>query len=161
MGADDPARRTDRPGPFVRPAGYVDPEPIVRRIGDRPLFLGNRHAADPDRHDRTFEHVLSLTAEAQPLTTHHRPLVDGPGNDWASFERAVETARRLYRRAEATLVHCNAGISRSTTILATTIAAEEDRSYRDAIAIVQAARPHAVAHPALCELSVTYLAART
>jgi atypical dual specificity phosphatase len=152
--------RTDPPEPIVRPFGYVADEPIVRRIGDRDLFLGNEFAADPERHDRTFEYVLSATADERPLTTHHHPLDDGPDNDWAAFEAAVETARALYRRDGSVLIHCKAGISRSSVLMATALAAEEDRRLDESFAIVHDARPHAVAHPALHESAVVYLAAR-
>ncbi|EMA55569.1 dual specificity protein phosphatase family protein [Halococcus salifodinae] len=166
MNPDEPDRtaptpnRTDTPEPIVRPFGYVADEPIVRRIGDRDLFLGNWFAAAPERHDHAFAHVLSATSEERPLTTHHHPLDDGPGNDWPAFEAAVDTARALYRRDGSVLIHCKAGISRSSVLVATTLAAEEDRRLDDAFAIVHEARPHAVSHPALHESAVIYLAAR-
>jgi len=144
---------------FVRPFGYTADHAVVRRVGDRDLFVGNVHAADPERHDRQFEHVLSATGDEQPLTTHHHPLTDGPGNDWESFERAASAARELHRREGATLVHCEAGISRSATLVAVALAAEEDRTFVDALQEVQDARPHAIPHPTLHELGVVYLAA--
>lgn len=147
--------------PLVRPFGYVDDEPVVRRIGDRDLYLGNAAAAHPERHDRTFEYVLSATAEERPLTTHHHPLTDGRGNEWAAFEAAVDAARALHRRDGSVLVHCKAGISRSSALVATALAAEENRPFRDALAVVQDARPHAMPNPALHELAVVYLAARS
>ncbi|EFW90346.1 Dual specificity protein phosphatase [Haladaptatus paucihalophilus DX253] len=153
-----------RPDVFVRPLGYVADEPVVRRIGARDLFIGNESAARPDchdRYDRTFEYVLSASTEKQPLTTHHHPLIDGAGNEWRAFEAAVDTARRLFRRDGSLLVHCTAGVSRSSTLIAATLAAEEDREFHDALAIVQDARPHAMPNPALHELAVTYLAAKT
>ena len=167
MDGNDPtesAGTTDEDGMdseiLVRPLGFVEDEPIIRSIGDRDLYIGNTHAADPDNHDRTFDHVLSVCREKCPLTTHHQPLHDGPETDWPAFERAVDTARRLYRNEGSMLVHCKAGISRSTTILATTLAAEEDMAFREALVLVQEARPFAVPHPALHELAVVYLAAR-
>ena len=166
MNPDEPDRtaatadRSGTPEPIVRPFGYVADEPIVRRIGERELFLGNEFAADPARHDRSFEFVLSATTDERPLTTHHHPLDDGPGNDWSTFEAAVDTARALYRREGSLLIHCKAGISRSSALVATTIAAEENRRLDDAFAIVHEARPHAVSHPALHESAVIYLAAR-
>ena len=33
------------PGHWIRPFGYIEPEPVVRQIGDRVLYLGNKHAA--------------------------------------------------------------------------------------------------------------------
>lgn len=145
--------------PLIRPFGFVEDHPVIRRIGDRELYLGNVHAADPTGHDREFAYVLSATAEPQPLTTHHHPLVDGSGTDWPAFRSAVDRCRSLYRQDGSTLVHCAAGISRSSALLATTIAAEEQRTFREALAVVQNARPFAMPHPALHELGVVYLAA--
>ena len=145
--------------PLIRPKGYVADEPVIRRIGDRDLFFGNEHAADPTRHDRTFDVVVTVSSDAQPLTTHHRPLADGPGNEWRAFEGAVDTARRCYRRDGPTLIHCEAGISRSTTVIAATLAAEDGLSLREALERVHDARPLAMPNPALHELAVAYLAA--
>ena len=152
-------RATTTAEPVVRPFGYVEDRPVIRRIGDRELFLGNALAADPDEHDRAFDHVLSATPERHPLTTHHRPLHDGPGNDWSAFEAAADTARTLYRSEGSVLIHCRAGISRSATLIATALAAVEGRRFRAALATVQEARPQAVPHPALHEAAVIYLAA--
>jgi atypical dual specificity phosphatase len=124
------------------------------------LFIGNVHAADPERHERQFDHVLSVTGDEQPLTTHHHPLSDGADNDWRTFEAVADAAHLLYRRDGSTLVHCEAGISRSATLVALALAAEEDWTFVDALHEVQNARLHAVPHPALHELGVVYLAAR-
>jgi atypical dual specificity phosphatase len=146
--------------PPFRPHGYVEDVPVVRRIGARDLYLGNVHAADPDRHDRSFDFVLSATRDPQPLTTHHHPIVDGPEIEWPRFEAAVDTTRDLFRRDGSLLVHCTAGISRSTTLVATTLAAEEELSLSDALDAVTDVRPFAQPHPSLHELAVVYLAAR-
>lgn len=158
--ADDAGSPADRAGPFVRPFGHVAAEPVVRRVGDRDVFVGNRHAATRAAPDTAFRHVLSLTREPAESTTHHRPIRDGPAATWTEFAAAADTARRLRRRDGPLLVHCAAGISRSSAVVATALAADEDRGFRDALAAVQAARPHAVPHPALHQLGVVYLAAR-
>jgi atypical dual specificity phosphatase len=145
--------------PLVRPKGYVADRPVVRRVGDRDLFLGNALAARPEKHDLSFDFVLSTTDEKRPLTTHHHPLTDGPGNEWTAFEAAVDNARRLYRRDGRLLIHCRAGISRSAALVATALAAEEDRTFADALNEVHEARPLAMPHPALHESAVVYLAA--
>lgn len=142
----------------VRPLNYVEDEAVIQRIGNRELYIGNWLAADPTYHDRRFEHVLSVSTNSYPLTTHHHPLDDGPNNEWTTFEEAVDTARTLYRRDGSLLVHCTAGISRSSTLIATTLAVEESRRFHDALAIVQRARPSAIPHPALHEAAVVYLA---
>lgn len=151
----------------VRPFGYGHDRPIARRVGERDLFVGNTAAADPGRHDdydRTgalpgVDHVLSLTADPLPATTHHRPLVDGPDNEWAAFEAAADAACRLLgARPGSLLVHCSHGISRSPTVTAVALAVVEDRSLREALALVRGARPPATVHPALREQAVLYLA---
>ena len=146
---------------FLRPLGYVESDPVVRRVGDRELFIGNLSAADRATHGRSFRFVLSVSSAARPLTTHHYPLTDGPGNDWPAFAKAVDTARTLYRRDGSLLVHCKAGVSRSSTVIATALAAVERRTFREALGLVQEARPAAVPHPALHELVVVYLASRS
>ncbi|USZ68158.1 dual specificity protein phosphatase family protein [Halorussus salilacus] len=160
MNADETPGDADSPEVFVRPFGHVADRPVVRRIGDRDLHLGNGPAADPGAHDRRFEYVLSVSRGERGLTTHHRPLVDGDDADWTAFESAVDAARRLVRRDGSVLIHCRAGISRSAAVVAATLAAEESLAFRDALGVVHAARPHAMPHPRLHELAVTYLAAR-
>jgi len=160
-GGDASETPTGRSEPLVRPYGYVEKEAIIRRMADRDLYLGNKFAAMPTKHDEEFEFVISVSKETFPLTTHHHRLIDGGGNDWAAFESAVDTARSLFREEGRLLIHCKAGISRSSTLVATTIAAEEDMRFSDALAIVQDARPFAIPNPALHELAVTYLAAKT
>lgn len=145
---------------YVRSTRYVAPDPVIRRIGDRDLYLGNVHAADGDRHDRTFDRVVSVNSEPGSLTTHHRPLSDDDDNDWAAFAAAVDTARRAHRAEGSTLVNCTAGVSRSSAVLATTLAAAEDRTFHATLSEILEHRPHATPHPALHELGVIYLAAR-
>ncbi|ERG88490.1 MAG: putative protein-tyrosine phosphatase [halophilic archaeon J07HX5] len=147
--------------PAVRPVGYVEDDPVIRRIGERNLYLGNKHAAAPEQHDQSFRYVVSVSTEDYPLTTHHHPLDDGPGNDWATFASAVDTARKLLQQDDSVLVHCAAGISRSSTVIATVLAAEEPQSLRESLSTVLQARPSATLHPALHELAVVYLAARS
>ena len=146
--------------PTFSPQAYVEDHAVIRRIGERDLYLGNVHAADPDRHDRSFDFVLSATHDPQPSTTHHHPIVDGPEIEWPRFEAAVDATRDLYRRDGSLLVHCTAGISRSTTLVATTLAAEERLSLQEALSEVNERRPFAQPHPHLHELAVVYLAAR-
>jgi atypical dual specificity phosphatase len=133
-------------GPLARPFGFVGDEPVVRRIGDRALFLGNLHASDTDPGER-FDHVVSLTTDPRAATTYHRPLTDGYDVEWSRFADAVDTARRLHRTDGSVLVHCKAGVSRSSAVLASTLAAAEGRRVRDALSEVQAARPIAMPHP--------------
>jgi protein-tyrosine phosphatase len=145
---------------YVRPLRWVPDYAVIRKIGDRDLYLGNRHAADPERHDREFAQVLSLNSDGGPLTTHHRPLIDGPANDSVDFAAAADCARRLHRQPGSTLVHCTAGISRSSAVTAAAIAVAEDQSFVDALHAVQDARPYAVSHPELHRQAVVYVQSR-
>jgi len=143
----------------VRPFGYGHDDPVARRIGERDLFVGNVAAAESPRGDPPVERVLSLTADPCRSTTHHRPLVDGPDNEWADFEAAADAACRLLRKpGEPLLIHCSHGVSRSAVVAAVALAVVEDRSLRDALALVRMARPPATVHPALRQQAVWYLA---
>lgn len=144
---------------YVRPFGVAPSVPVARRIGDRECVLGNRLAAEDGRADR-FERVLSLTEEPVAATTHHRPLVDGPGAGWTSFAAAADAAADALRDGETLLVHCSAGVSRSAAVFAAAIAAVGGRTVASTLDEVQAARPHAVPRPTLHELAVLYAAAR-
>lgn len=145
---------------YVRPTRYVDPDPVIRRIGDRDLYLGNVHAAEGDRHDREFADVVSVNSEPGSLTTDHRPLSDDETNEWPAFATAVDAARRAHRADGSTLVNCTAGVSRSSAVVATTLAAEEERTFLDALDEVLSSRPTATPHPGLHFQGVVYLAAR-
>lgn len=142
----------------VRPLGADPTTPVVRQLGDRPLYHGNRLAAGESHADR-FRHVLSLTADPQPATTEHVPLVDGEENAWADFAAAVDAARRLHDAEGSLLVHCAVGVSRSTAVLAALLAVAEDRPVREAMELVLGVRRHAVPNPHLHEQAVCYAAA--
>jgi atypical dual specificity phosphatase len=138
----------------------VEPWPVVRRVGDRDLFVGNERAADPAAHDRSFATVLSLSSDAHPGTTHHHPLTDGDDAAWSGFEAAVDAARALVARDGPTLIHCTAGVSRSPIVTATALSVRSGRPLRKSLEEVRRARPVATPHPRLRELAAVYLAAR-
>jgi atypical dual specificity phosphatase len=146
-------------GVVVRPFGYVHDDPVLVRVPDRDAWLGNVHAAAERSHEPSFSAVLSLTEDAQPATTHHRPFADARDHDDGAFHAAVDDARTLLARDGDVLVHCKAGVSRSAAVLATAIAATDHRSFRDALDTVRSVRPVATPHPALVESAITYLAA--
>jgi atypical dual specificity phosphatase len=141
------------------PFWFGEDEPVVRQIGERDLYLGNWQAADPERSDREFKHVVSATFREYPRTTRHHPMADGPETDWETFAAAVDDARACYRAEGSLLVHCMAGVSRSSTILGTVLAVEEDLSLESALEIVRESRPCATPHPHLHTLAVLYVAA--
>ncbi|QCC51904.1 dual specificity protein phosphatase family protein [Halapricum salinum] len=141
------------------PFWFGEDKPVVRRIGERDLYLGNWQAADPERSDQAFDHVVSATFREYPRTTHHHPMADGPETDWETFAAAVDDARSCYRAEGSLLVHCTAGVSRSSSILGTLLAVEEGLALEAALDLVREARPCATPHPALHSLAVLYVAA--
>jgi predicted protein tyrosine phosphatase len=148
---------TDSPEP---PADSSDGfDPVVVQVGSRALYLGDRAAADPACHDHTFEAVVSLTLHSRPLTTHHHPLHDGPATEFEEFAAAVDATRDVFgdSRDDVVLVHCAAGISRSSTVITTAVAAEEQRSFNDVLAELETYRKRARPHPALRALAREYL----
>lgn len=134
--------------------------PVCRQLGSRSLYLGDRRAANPDLYEGepvAFTGVLTLSRRTEPLTTHHHPLDDGANNRPAEFDAAVDTARALVRQDGPVLVHCAAGISRSSTVLATTLAVEEGCSFAEGLTVVQRHRERACPHPALREQARRYV----
>jgi protein-tyrosine phosphatase len=138
---------------------------VRRRLDDRSLFIGDRRAADPstyvDARDADYETVLTLSRRREPLTTHHHPLRDGAGNPESAIADAVDTARALHRADGDVLVHCAAGVSRSATVLAATLAVEEHVPFLDGLGIVQRNRERACPNPALRERARAYLQSPT
>ncbi|MXR21456.1 protein-tyrosine phosphatase family protein [Halobacterium bonnevillei] len=147
------------PAVSVRPYGYVSENPVLYALPDRGLAIGNGAAGDHDALADRFDYVVSATGEPRALTTHHCPLIDGADNAWRAFESAAETTCALHEREGTLLVHCRAGISRSTTLAATAVAYDEGRSFVDALHVVLESHPDAVPHPALHQQAVQYLAA--
>lgn len=116
--------------------------------GRSPLYLGNGPSTASDSYGpdgdadegpsdpSVFSHVISMNTAPYDLTTDHHPLKDGSGNSEEEFDAAIEAARRAYRAEEGpVLINCAAGISRSTTVMATTLAAENPVQFTFASAV--------------------------
>ena len=78
-----------------------------------------------------FRGMLSVRCETSVLPPdsgveifERVPLIDGSGNDFASFERAVFTLKELVENHAPVFVHCHAGRSRSPAVVAAYLAME-------------------------------------
>jgi atypical dual specificity phosphatase len=134
---------------------------VCEQVGQRPLYLGSARAASEGVVDHEFAHVISVSSYSQPRTTKFVPLVDGSGVEYEKFKRAVEAARAGYQQKAPTLVHCEVGISRSTAVLATVIAAEDKMTFEEALEEIRLYRPRASPQRPLRECAKHYLQEET
>jgi atypical dual specificity phosphatase len=77
---------------------------------------------------------LSKTRISENGTEIHIPLNDGSydgGNNQQEFANAVNTVRKEIQSKNQIFVHCAIGQSRSVSVLATAIAAEEHKEYSE------------------------------
>lgn len=79
------------------------------------------------------------------------PLVDGPGNDLRTFERAVATLTQFAKEHPPVLVHCHAGRSRSVIVTAAYLKGALDIGSEEALLMVTRKREACVT-PALMNL---------
>jgi protein-tyrosine phosphatase len=143
-------------------AGYT--KAFAAQIGDRELWIANERAVKPENLEVLNlgpEYVISLNRTPAGATTDYHPLRDAFLNDQQSFRNAVETARKRYRQSGQTIINCAAGISRSATVIAATIAAEEGLSFDTAVNEIKETRPRADPHPKLQISALRYLATVT
>jgi predicted protein tyrosine phosphatase len=136
------------------------PQALAARIGDRKLWIANSGAVESNHlsaMDLDPEYVVSVNKNETWATTDHHPLKDGFVNDQAEFSAAVETTREHIRADGTVIVNCAAGISRSSTVIATALAAEEERSFAAAVEEINETRPRARPHPKLKLNAFAYL----
>jgi len=113
-------------------------------------------------HDSTQPTDAAEPGDQSRATPSVRPfgwVADDANDDWGRFAAAVDAARRLLARDGAVLIHCEAGVSRSSAVAAAALAVREDRQFVDALHEIQDYRVHAIPHPALHALGVQYVAA--
>lgn len=136
------------------------PEAIAVRIGERDLWIANGGAVQSSNIDQLGidpAHIVSVNSSSTDATTDHRPLKDGYVNPFEKFVSAVDTARKRIRDDGVVIINCAAGVSRSTTVLATAMATEENTELSEAIETVKEHRQRARPHPKLLLLAYAYL----
>ncbi len=77
------------------------------------LFIGNWHQA----RDSQGCYIVTVAHDSPFVGDEHFKLVDGPGNDPAVFEAAVEAVVAAHRTGKKVLVHCIGGRSRSAAVI--------------------------------------------
>lgn len=140
----------------------LSPKAIAVRVGDRDLWIGNVGAIKPRllaEMDLDPEYVVSVNGTATAATTEHYPLQDQHVNDLEQFSNAVATTRNRIRSDGTVLVNCSVGVSRSTTVIATAIAAGDELSFDASVAEIREHRPRAQPHPKLQCNAYAYLVA--
>jgi atypical dual specificity phosphatase len=124
------------------------PDAAAVQIAEYDIWIANRDAIDPNNLDTMGlnpEHVVSVNKKPSPATTDHHPLNDGFVNAHDDFCAAVEAARERITQDGTIIVNCAAGISRSTAVIATALAAEHDFPLSEAINMIRRYRKNA--HP--------------
>ena len=160
--SEDPTEQPDSPVRTIPHDADPDtfPQALAARIGDRDLWIANGGAIESNHlaaMDLDPEYVVSVNQTETWATTDHHPLKDGYVNDQQKFSAAVETTRERIRDDGSVIVNCSAGISRSSTVIATAIAAEDEVSFEDVVEEIRATRPRARPHPKLQLNAYAYL----
>lgn len=138
-------------------------DPGACRIGERELWIANEDAVDPEMLDTLNldpDYVVSVNHDSTAATTDHYPLRDGYVNSYDEFIAAVRAARERIRDDGTVIVNCAAGISRSATIIATALAAEESRPFDDVIDEIRETRDYARPNVKLVLSACRYLVER-
>ncbi len=138
----------------------LPPKAIAARVGDRDLWIGNVGAIKPrllSELELDPEYIVTVNETATTATTDHCPLTDEQVNDHQQFSAAVRTTRAHIRNKGTVLVNCSVGVSRSATVIATAIAAEDGLSFDAAVTEIRDHRPRANPHPKLQLNAYAYL----
>jgi protein-tyrosine phosphatase len=127
------------------------------------IYIGNSGSGiRAGKEDSTIP-VVSLTKfkidtiEYDDKKYIHTPLIDGSGNSQEDFNEAVNRALNCIEEYGAVLVHCSAGISRSSAVVSTIIAEKENISFNEAFNLVKSNKPNVNPAPELIKLSKEYL----
>ena len=117
------------------------------------LFIGSQDAASNFNGliHNGITHILSaggaITTKFDRLTYKHLPIYDVPEFDIKNYFSEAKMFINDGLKTGSVLVHCNAGISRSSTILTAYIMKEQGKSLATALELVKEARPIAKPNP--------------
>ncbi len=111
----------------------MDANEVVER-----LWVGGWHAARD--HAADFDLIVNCATDAPHNGHFHFHLVDGPGNEQSEFNKAVSCVVEAMRCRRKVLVHCVAGMSRSLTVAAASIAKVHGMPFDMALSVCTKAR---------------------
>ncbi|WP_253739218.1 dual specificity protein phosphatase family protein [Halohasta salina] len=126
------------------------------------LFVGTIEDAGtgPLLENHGTETVVSLTHSPpdtgfpESVSVKQVPLTDGPQNDRAQFNEAVDVLVSALESGETVLVHCSRGASRSPSVAATALAITQDIGIKEAFEQVAEHREACDPHEALVRQAV-------
>jgi len=94
-----------------------------------------------DNTELTILTVCPVFEKHELRNSHYIPLQDGE-NEQTEFNTAVRKMINLIRHNRPVLVHCNMGVSRSATILATALSRIESISFDKALQEIEQHKPN-------------------
>ena len=133
-------------------------EPTVDSIQKMPhiseisphLYIGNCFAASSPEilHELKISSVVNVAQEIhdpyiEPISNYKFSLQDTPGsmNPISAYVLAAQSVLQLLKMGEVVLVHCQAGISRSTAICCLVLAILHGRTLQEAFNHISSIRP--------------------
>ena len=135
------------------------------------LSISNIRSARNCDHEQ-FTHIITVCQEsiADNMATEvpaysHFNLADGEYDEQTNggecsfevFEQAADTLRKALTEDEnTTLIHCHAGVSRSTSVAAAALSAINNQSFSESIEVIKTERPRANPLPRLKSYAKLY-----
>lgn len=131
--------------------GFVvdtNPDTIPACIVDQALYLGSQDSVTTENIDQyNFTHILSLGIETpfiedRKVVKRYIPCLDLPETSMEeTFEDASEFIDIAIDAKGVVLVHCNAGVSRSASVVIAFLILKKRMSFDDAFELVKERRP--------------------
>jgi len=140
----------------------ISAAPIDHVVENPAIFIGNLPAASDaallKRH--AIASILSLNGAGSEFDAESRgvteirvfDLHDGPGNQLATYVRAIDALNVLAHCASPVLVHCQAGVSRSPAVVVGYLIKYQGLSREAALIAVGSKRPGMRINPELQKL---------
>lgn len=102
----------------------------MRQVRDN-LYISDLRGAE--QQGDKFETVISLSFTNPDVENNHIPLQDNKKHDYELFKKAVEETVESLESGKKTLVHCQAGISRSVSVASAALAVIEDKPVNETV----------------------------